>query len=420
MVTIDNRKRKLDKFLAVLLGLSVSEGISAMFTIGSTTFTFAELISPLMCIFFCSRNGRILTSFIRTVPIGFKLFGAVIVLSIIPGLVYFMSISIVPRYIVGLVYLLIVLTTAIDAFYLSDLREKIILGIFIGLIINVLFSLICYVSFQRGVTISLNNLIGRNSFYVPLYSFRSQGFFMEPSHFSRYVISTIILVISTVKIRNFLIKLLLIVATLIALGLSYSGSLAILMIGLLIYYLGGKKGLCLKVHYRTVATIYVILFVCVMIAMGVVSVEVSDISVVADRIIRATNIADEGNYARYVGIVAVMQQWDAAVLGCGWNLVGTLIEQKSLGTVSAFSDLLEMVIETGIHGGMIYVASTVFMGLRLWRLREPYSRALSISLLMILALQIGTDYAFNSCIMLVFGLAVAQLRDSTVRCANAV
>ncbi len=418
MVCIDKKAVKLDKFLAILLGISVSEGISAIFTIGNTTFTFAEVISPLIFIYFWFRDGRILTSFVRCVPVGFKLFFGVLAFSIVPGVVYFMSFSVVSRYVVGLIYFLIILTTAIDVFFLQDSRENIIYGVFIGLVLNIVYSLFCYINFQRGVIISLNSLIGRQSFYAPLYSFRSQGYFLEPSHFSRYVISIIIIIIATIKIKKWLFKWCLVLFTIVALGLSYSGSLVILIIGLGVYYLGNKRNTCSSISYQTLVIFFILLLADMLIAMGVIPVDVSSIPVTINRILRGAIITDEGNYVRYNSIRAVLQQWDAAILGCGWNLAGVLIQSKSISTVAAFSALLEMVVETGMLGGALYVVSTVMIALRLWRMREPYSRALSVSLMMILALQIGTDYAFNSCIMLVFGLAISQLQVSSTLCGE--
>ena len=80
-----------------------------------------------------------------------------------------------------------------------------------------------------------------------------------------------------------------------------------------------------------------------------------------------------------------------------------------MGITAAFSDVLELFLETGVIGGMLYACSLLLMSVRLWRLKSNYARALSATLMIIFALQIGTDYALNTGIMLVFGLAVGEL-----------
>ena len=146
----------------------------------------------------------------------------------------------------------------------------------------------------------------------------------------------------------------------------------------------------------------ILLFIGIMFAFS------SEISNILDKILTGANITDKENAGRLNSILSVLSQWNALIIGCGWNLTSNLIEAANLNIVAAFSDIVEMSVETGIIGGLIYIYSVLAMAWRLWKIRENYSRALSISLLMILALQIGTDYAFNPCIMLVFGLCFAE------------
>ena len=97
------------------------------------------------------------------------------------------------------------------------------------------------------------------------------------------------------------------------------------------------------------------------------------------------------------------------MIGCGWNMVGTLFDFHGSKTVAAFSDVLEMTLELGIVGVFVYAISIISLILRLLRKKSDYSIALAVSVAMIFAIQIGTDYAFNSCIMLLFGLTIAEL-----------
>jgi len=412
MVLSIKNENKNDKLFAFLLGLSVSEGISAVFSFGNTFFTIAEVFSPILLLFLCLRDTKGITSFIRNVPFGFKLLFIAIVGSIIPGLAYFMSASIIYRYCVGIIYLLIALTTAINAFILRESKNAIIKGLYIGLVGNVLYTILCYVAFQSGTVITLTHFIHRAGFYAPTASFRSQGFFLEPSHFIRYVGTVGLLVISSTKMRHSLIKYSLVLAAVIALVLSYSGSLAILAIGFVLYWSGTRDSVNFgRARPRTLALIFVVLLISIFAMDGFDINEYYDFEGAFSRIINGADITDEGNTERFESMQTILGNLGSIMLGCGWNLTGTFIQTENLGITAAFSDILELLLEIGVVGVLLYVGSAVALSLSLWKTRDRYSRALSVTLLVILALQIGTDYALNTCIMLTFGLSIGQLSD---------
>lgn len=398
MVNIEKNK-VIDKFLALLLGIGISEGITVLFYVGNTPFSFVEVLSPLITIYFCMRDRYALSRFIHSVSIGFKLFFLVIVASIIPGMIYFMSLFVLRRYLVGLIALVISLTAAFNAFMLNEQRQYIFRGIFVGFILNIVFSLVCFVGFQRGVVISLEEFIDRDSFYTPKYSFRAQGFFLEPSHFIRYVGSVVLLVMSSIRIKSSVIKYVIVFTSIAVLGLSFSGSMLIIIVGVILYYFATRKNRR-RIRPRDIGLL--LLFV------GFLLIFSSEISEALDKIMTGANITAEENSGRLDPMLSVLSQWDAMIMGCGWNLTANLIESANLNIPAAFSDIVEMTAETGIIGGLLYVCSVLALAWRLWKVRGNYSYALSISLLMILALQIGTDYAINPCIMLVFGLCFAE------------
>ncbi|MCD8373468.1 MAG: hypothetical protein LUD27_09250, partial [Clostridia bacterium] len=382
---------KTDKVLGFILGLLVCEGISVVFTVGSTSFTLVELYSPLLCIWLCFHNQYALPDFFGAIPTGFKLFWLVLLFSIIPGLIYFMTFSVISRYLVGVIYFLIILTTAVDAYILRSVRSSIFAGIFAGILLNVIYTIICYISFNAGTVITLSNMISRDAFYVPVLNFRSQGFFLEPSHFIRFIISVGIIVLSEIKIKSVFLRILICGLAFIALIFSYSGSLVILFFGLLLYFLGTRKRK-LEVSYQS---LFLALIVLVFVIMFAFSSNwrsfYGEASNTFNRIISGADITNEENYLRYDSILTFLEYPDAYLLGCGWNLTGTFIQVNGLNTVSAFSDILELFLETGLLGGFIYSYAVISLCGRLWSLGDQYPRALSVSLLMIFMLQIGTD-----------------------------
>ena len=413
MVESISGESRSDKVFAFLLGLFVSEGITSVFSFGSTLFTLSEVFSPILLVFLCLKDKKRIVSFIRCVPLGFKVFFIAIVGSIIPGLIYFMSFDIIYRYCVGLIYLLIVLTTAINAFIFRKSKDAIIKGLYVGLVGNVLYTILCYVAFWNGILITLEYTIPRAGFYAPAASFRSQGFFLEPSHFIRYVGTVGLIVIASTKIRHSIFKYVLVLASVIALIFSYSGSLVILAIGFLIYLIGTRDAINIsRVRPKTLVLIFVVLLMAI-VAMGGFDInEYYDVEGVFDRIMNGADITDEGNTERFESMQKILETPGLTImLGCGWNLTGTYIQTENLGITAAFSDILELLLETGVVGLVLYVGSLLSMSIALWKMRGRYSRALSVSLLVILALQIGTDYALNTCIMLVFGLSIGQLAD---------
>ena len=415
MVKSISGESQSDKVFAFLLGLFVSENITSVFSFGNTLFTLSEVLSPILLLLLCLKNKNRIASFMRYVPSGFKLFFVAVVASIIPGLIYFMSVEIIYRYCVGLIYLLIVLTAAIDAFILRKSKDTIIKGVFVGLIGNMLYTVLCFIAFHNGILVTLKYVISRAGFYAPSASFRSQGFFLEPSHFIRYVGTVGLIVISSTEIRHLLFKYVLGLISAIALIFSYSGSLVILAIGYLIYWIGSRDSINIRrVRARTLALIFVVLLIAIIIViMGGFDINKNyDVEDIFERIMNGADITDEGNAERFESMQKILENPGLPILlGCGWNLTGTYIETENLGITAAFSDILELLLETGIVGLVLYIGSLLSMSFALWKMRAGYSRALSVSLLVILALQIGTDYALNTCIMLVFGLSIGELAD---------
>ncbi len=408
-ISVENQSNKI---FAFLLGLSVSEGISSVFSFGSTLFTLSEVLSPVLFVLLCIKDGRGIADFIRRVPIGFKIFFVVVVCSIIPGLIYFMSVDVIYRYFVGIIYLLIILTTAVDAFILRKSRDAIIKGLYIGLVVNVLYTVLCYAAFQSRTIITLSAVFSRAGFYVPRASFRSQGLFLEPSHFVRYVGTIGLVVISSIKIKKSFFRFIIVVASIAMLMFSYSGSLIILTVGLIIYWIGTRNPKNIgRVKPRTLALIYV---VCLLVILGISGFSINDyvdVEGTIHRIMNSADITDVGNSERFESMQTIMDNLGFVMMGCGWNLTGTFIQTENLGITAAFSDILELLLETGVIGLLLYVCSLLALNVGLWRMRDRYSRALSTTLLVILALQIGTDYALNTCIMLIFGLSVGQMAD---------
>ncbi len=401
-------KTKFEGFLAFILGLSVCEGISVLISFGSTMLTVSEVISPLiMVLLMITRENRFF-DFFRNIPLGFKLFFAVIAFSILPGMLFF-GWGAIYRYAVGMIYFIIVLSMAINVYALRNSRDSLFLGIAVGLTLNLIFSLICYISFNVGTVISLEGVFPRDHFFTPTLAFRAQGFFLEPSHLLRFIASVILIVMVNVNVKSLLFKYLWVILAFFVVLYSTSGSVVILLLGLLMYWMIHKKE---RKKAITITSLIVFLFVIVLGAFLLFTPGVlSDIWSNFSKILLGADITDEGNAARFESMKTVLEHMDIAAIGCGWNLIGTYFETQNLGIVSAFSFILQMTVELGFLGALMYCLALFTTSYKLIKQKNDKAIALGITLIIIFALQVGTDYSFNTCTMAVFGLVVCELEE---------
>ena len=64
MVESISGESRSDKVFAFLLGLFVSEGVTSVFSFGSTLFTLSEVFSPILLVFLCLKDKKRIVSFI--------------------------------------------------------------------------------------------------------------------------------------------------------------------------------------------------------------------------------------------------------------------------------------------------------------------------------------------------------------------
>ena len=402
----------IEKIFAFLLGVFICEGVTMPFSVGNTVFTVSEIISPIIFICLLSKKDNKFLSFLKNVPIGFKLFFLVVIFSILPSIVIF-GIGNIYRYFVGLIYFCVILTIAADVYLLKDYRRNLYKGMLLGFVLNILFSAICFFSFQAGIVISLEEIFPRESFFTPFSSFRAQGFFLEPSHFVRFVSSVVLILMANVDVKNIILKFIFIVISIFVLLQSFSGSVVILMVGVLLYSIIRKKER--KINILPGAALFVFSIVVLIVLLFLNNEMSANVHFSLSKIFSGADITDEGNAERFNSMKIVLSNLSIATVGCGWNMANTFFEVENLGIVSAFSDILEMTIEIGFLGILIYIISLIKTAFNLIKFRTKKSVALGLTVLIILALQIGTDYAFNTCVMVVFGLVVCEISDNKMQ-----
>jgi preprotein translocase subunit Sss1 len=395
---------------AFLLGLLQAEGVSTLFKVGNTDISISQVYCVAMMFFLLfKRPNSVIFGFKKTPKLLIAFF-TLCIFSILPGVLHFGSINVAYRYFVGLIQMFIAFTAFIVAISLRDQYRHILKGFLIGLMLNVIWSFIMYITFKAGHVITLNGIFISRLNYIPIYSFRSQGLFLEPSHFIRFIISVflpvVVFVTNEKKIFVKAISIITLTFGIFVILLSTSGSVVIGVIGFIMYILISRRRK--KVTFKGVIVGLIIMFaVAICLVTGLI--DNNKVFKLVQAIFTGANIRGTDNLERYESMLSFLHLIPKVPLGCGFNLTGTLITTEGVGTVSAFSELLEMTVEVGILGMLIYVIFIISTAKRLLLQKNNYATSLAVSLLSILALQAGTDYPFDSTtIMLILGLCVAQ------------
>ena len=128
-----------------------------------------------------------------------------------------------------------------------------------------------------------------------------------------------------------------------------------------------------------------------------------------NNIVSGGNITDESNVYRFSSMKLYLSYIFDAPFGIGYNLTGTLRTSKGIESASAFSELVEVFLETGILGIATYIYAIAWMVFHLWKNKDNYSASLIATIIGIMILQIGTDYSPDVAYMIVIGLSIVQV-----------
>lgn len=408
---LQNDHKEFLAFLMAVLGLSLAGNIVYFFTVGSTHFTVAEVYSVLLFLYLLATKRIDWHNVAAVTGLEFQLFCAMIVLSGVFAFITFMNVGLLYRYAVGVVSFAICCTTLIDIISLFEYRQHFIKGCAVGIIINAVICVIQYIFYQRNIPFTfLYNLFQQDSFHLSVYNFCAQGLFLEPSHMNQFLASITTIFVGMMGLKTFGNK----IVFFLILGccaLSTSGTAAVVLVGLILYFVI-KKPIGRYVNRNGFIFFYVALMGCLLIyAFFLDSSALSNITKNLSEYIKlaseGSNIADSSNLERVQSMRAAISLIPQNPLGCGWNMVHTLLQQKTtLGTASAFSDMLEMVLEIGVLGVGLYVMSAVKSIVICLRAKNSESIGVAVAIVSVLIMETLADYAINPCIMSVLGLGM--------------
>ena len=403
-------------FLTMVLGLTLSSNIIYVFSFGSTHFTVSEVYSVLLFIYLVTIKRVNWQNIFQTVDFAFKMFCILIAFSGAFAFITFFSISLLYRFIVGIISFGICLTTMVDVISLFDYRRFLARGCIIGIIINCLFCIAQYIAYQMNIPFTLlYDMFKQASFHQNIYNFCAQGLFLEPSHMNQYLASVVPICIGFIGMTKIKNKLFLIFVLAFC-ALSTSGTAAVVAVGLLLLLMLDRP---FSRYVNKSSFVFVVVLVFLFIIIGTFFSDSTLIVSISDNVrhyiklsIEGSNIGDSSNAERVQSMKEAIKLIPQNPLGCGWNMVHTLLQQKTdLGTASAFSDMLEMTLEIGVLGVSLYVISACNSIFACLRIREYDSQGVAVAIVCVLIMEILADYAINPCIMSILALGMCYRNE---------
>ena len=407
-----------EKLLSLLLGISVGTNIVYLFSVGNTYFVISEVYSVLLFILLVLCKKVKFKQFIKIVPFSFKLFIITILFSSIAVLVTFEQIGLFYRYIVGIIALGISITAMINVITLFEYRKYIATGLGVGIVINILFSIIQYVTFQKGIAFTyLYDLFVQPSFHLNVYNFGAQGLFLEPSHMMHFFVAAIPIWFVW-RYKNNLVNILAIFAIFVTCAMSGAGTSMVVFLVIIFLFLAKlslKNGRFLAkrktvIKWTIFLTILGILCIIIIPQTSMFSNISTEINHYFKLAMEGSNIADSSNTERLTSMKTAIRLIPRNPIGCGWNMVHTLLEENTLlGTATAFSDILEMTLELGIIGISFYLYGMMSIIGNCIKKRQLEYRGIAIALVAILIMQLLGDNSFNPLMFMTIGWGIGLI-----------
>ena len=410
---------------AYLLGLLSTQGIIYLFKV-SNTYINIELVVGLVTfgILFLKHPGKLLGR-MKTTDTAIKIYLLSVLISLIYVMVYFFQDSSikVQSYFNGLIMLALSMAIYYSVILLERYQRTIIKGIWHGLVVNVVISVLQYVYFQQGSYFTFNDLFPQNGFYISIpwtvaqtksydphwliYSYRAQGMFLETSYFVSALTTIILLLAAFEYKKNSYFKTGIILTALFLSLMSSSGNFVILALGLLLYWFASKDKRMVLTRKQLI--FYIIIFYAVLFCVFyLVSQNESGFSMetLVNNLLESfdgISVSSGGNQTRVSFMLAAIQLFLENPLGVGYNMSSTVL--KSVGsTYATFSYILTVLLEMGVFGVIAYLYFVLSHVKRMISIHSKVSKGLAVSIFVTWLFQIanGTGFTYLFWILLAF------------------
>jgi|GEM_PF-4153837 hypothetical protein len=419
----------INRLAAFLLGLTVCGEI---FTVYQTNNTYIELphiySASLFLLFIIKSPKNAVNVFNKYCVNSLKLFSAIVVILVVPGMWVFRNTSWFISPVKGLIMYGLLLTTFCDALLLRKYNKDIINGLLCGFSLNLTYSAVQYLLYSTGGNYVLLQGITLRTIQNIEGLFRAEGFFSEPSHYWLFLVCFFPLFLSRIK-KEYLSSLI-IVFVLFLFSVTVSGGIYAIAISCLLYlfFVKPKKvktPLRLKTVKITDAVFGLLFLTAFLVCLWKVipALESLRLSDYIDKSLSDIIVSDKSNgstqqrfASMLAGISLISSYWYGVGYGMASPLILTVFENGinngNQYYIVTFSYPITCCLETGILGLGAYLCSIYTLGIKLMlKNRVLQSRAISAGCLMCFIGQALTGRIIYPYMMLLFGLACIEYAE---------
>ena len=306
-----------------------------------------------------------------------------------------------------------------------------------GFVLNVLLSLLQYITYLLGNCFSLFEFFPQEAFQVcninlksamTMYisSYRAQGFFLETSYYMIFLAATIMLYRSRTK-NNFK-NLMIILIGLFCMINSTTGTMVLVFIAMILYFIFCRLNIRIekdkkkkfKFEYKALGICSCILIALVMLLFSNNFIEYFNIEEMWKKVstsFLSSDISNEDNAERSDAMLKGLKLAIKYPLGAGYNLMTKLMLEEYSGEMriyTTFNYFITLCIEIGVVGALIFMGYIISLTIKLViKGKDRKKIAIGISALVTFIGQVacGVNFVLIPFVMLIYGLADLESRE---------
>lgn len=356
------------KTLYLFLGIFIGNDVFYFFHTGSTYLNFTILISLLLvCVNFIY-DQKLFKRTIHIIDKYVKYFFLLILISSFMSLLFF-GVQGLRSWLMGFMDLFFAFSVYVNAMMSDRFKNSLYKGILTGFLLNVGFSFFQFVLYRTGNHFTLATMFPNPAFQQNIYWYRSQGLFLETSHYLSYLSCVFPLLIlytkdKTVKSIFTIISVLMSLYLLLAVGLA-AGSTIIYILAIIITFLSSSLNKIGKFKRKSIGRF---IFASVIIGVGICFfVSKADMQIVKkifDQSLKTSSLSDKDNVIRSTSMLQCLHSGIRNPIGYGYNSSALFIKSNlNLSVSSPFNYLIQMLLELGYLGAIVYITIVMRFGL---------------------------------------------------------
>lgn len=430
------RKSRIKQIISYLIGLLAVQNVIYVFKISNTYINIELFLGFISIMFLMMFDRKALFEALRKTDKSLKWYLLSIVLSFLFLINYamFNQGTRIISFFNGLISLFLSLSVYYSVIVYRRYRLSIVKGLWHGLIINTIVSILQLVMFNIGSYFSLYDWFPEEFYYVSIkwgmpgtvhlsdiqewliYSYRASGLYLECSYFVASMTCVLIICWSYRKAK--IVDYFLLFVLTILISMSGSGNLVIYVAILLMYF---SYTFISKININryfgiSKYSVFIIVGALLVIAFAIEEkyIDLTEIISGIEESVLGVNISDEGNNERLTFMIAAFHFYLTYPIGVGYNMASNALRAYS-STYAAFNYFLTVLIELGPIGLLAY--------LNLWQKNitgvikniELPRRAIFIGLLAAIFFQFANGTGFTHIVWVLLGLSQAERIDKKDR-----